>query len=145
MKKLTIGIDPDSAKHGVAIYDHKTLIDLKQFTLVEIMEFIQLSKDESYELLFSIEDVKANKFIYSRNVKSNSSVQSKIAISVGACQQSQEELMRLLDHLHVKYVKHKPQRGNWAKNRQQFEKVTGWKGRSNKDTRSAAYFGYLAA
>ena len=64
-------------------------------------------------------------------------------MSIGRCQQSQSELMRFLDEYKIKYVLHKPQKNNWAKNKHQFEKVTGWVGRSNEDTRSAAYFGFL--
>ena len=51
--------------------------------------------------------------------------------------------MQWLDSLGVPYKLHKPQKGNWAKDKARFEKVTGWKGRSNEDTRSAAYFGFL--
>jgi len=31
----------------------------------------------------------------------------------------------------------------WKKDKKQFELVTKWTGRSNEDTRSAAYFGWL--
>ena len=64
-------------------------------------------------------------------------------MAIGRCQQSQVELMRLIDDRNVNYVLHKPQKGNWAKNKAQFEKVTGWTKRSNEDTRAAAYFGWL--
>ncbi len=96
------------------------------------------------DVLFSIEDVCANNFVYARNSKGNKSVTSKIAMGIGRCQQAQTELMRWLDYYNIEYVLHKPQKGNWAKNKAQFEKVTGWKGKSNVDTRSAAYFGWLA-
>jgi hypothetical protein len=41
-------------------------------------------------------------------------------------------------------VRHKVSK-KWkdAAGKKEFERVTGWKGRSNEDTRSAAYFGYL--
>lgn len=54
------------------------------------------------------------------------------------------DLQRMLDHYEIPYVLHRPQAGNWADKRPLFEKVTGWKGNSNPDTRSAAYFGFLA-
>ena len=50
----------------------------------------------------------------------------------------------MLDKFHIQYVLNRPQRGNWANNKAQFERVTGWTKRSNEDTRAAAYFGYLA-
>jgi hypothetical protein len=142
--KIVIGIDPDTEKHGVAVYTNGRLADLRSLNLIEIITMI-LERKENEEMIFSIENVCANNFVYSRNMTRNTKVNMSIARNVGACQQSQTELMRALDHYEIKYVLHKPSRGNWAKNKTQFEKVTGWDKRSNEDTRSAAYFGYLAA
>ena len=142
--KYTIGIDPDSEKHGVAIYIGQTLQSLKEMTEVEIVEFINsIHEFTTHEIAFGIEDVASNNFIYARN-RSSKTVQSNIGVKVGRCQQAQVSLMRWLDHLDVEYKLFKPQRGNWAENKAHFERVTGWKARSNKDTRSAAFFGYLA-
>lgn len=93
---------------------------------------------------FSIENVAANQFVYSRNDKGSRANVSKIAMAIGRCQQAQIELCRQLDRLGIKHELHKPQRGNWADNPGLFKKVTGWIGRSNPDTRAAAYFGWLA-
>jgi hypothetical protein len=64
-------------------------------------------------------------------------------MSIGRCQQAQLELMRWLDHHRLPYVLHKPQAGNWSDKKALFEKITGWTGRSNEDSRAAAFFGYL--
>ena len=136
---LVIGIDPDSDKHGVAIYRDGVLEDLARFNTIELLNIIQYDS-----VLFSIEDVMANQFIYSRNQHSSKAAQSKIAMHIGRCQQAQVELMRWLDHTCNKYELHKPTKNNWAKNKPMFKKATGWTKKSNEDTRSAAYFGYLA-
>ena len=141
---IVIGIDPDSDAHGVAFYEDGKLFDLREMRLGEILEFCIRQLHEDYDVLVSIEDVISNKFIYARNVHSNSKVQSTIAMSIGRNQQSQVELERELTRHGIKYINFKPQKGNWAENKDQFEKVTGWDKRSNKDTRSAAFFGYLA-
>jgi hypothetical protein len=91
---ITIGCDPDSDKHGIAIYEGTKLISLHGWRITDVINFLAENKDK--EIQFSIEDVMANKFIYARNVKQNKTVQSKIAISIGRCQQSQVELMRML-------------------------------------------------
>ena len=57
-------------------------------------------------------------------------------------QQSQSELEGLFLYWDIKVVKHKISK-MWKKDKNQFEKVTGWTDRSNEDTRSAAYFGFL--
>ena len=141
---ITIGIDPDSKAHGAAVYRDGILSDLATMTLVDVMTFINSEENSETSLLFSIEDVMANQFVYSRNQHSSKAAQSKIAMHIGRCQQAQVELMRWLDHSCKKYELHKPVKGNWAKNKPAFEKATGWTKRSNEDTRSAAYFGYLA-
>lgn len=139
---ITIGIDPDAKASGVAIFYQGKLITLKNCTTVEIVSEI---KNKACDVLVSIEDVMANQFVYSRNQQASKSAQSKVAMHIGRCQQVQIEIMQWLDALGVPYKLHKPQRGNWAKDKARFEKITGWKGRSNEDTRSAAYFGFLEA
>lgn len=133
-----IGIDPDANRHGVAVYDGGELKELLMGYLSDVVKLI-----ESAPCLVSIENVTANKFVYSRNDKGSRANVSKIAMGVGRCQQAQVELCRQLDERGIAYVLHKPQADNWAKNKARFERVTGWSNRSNEDTRSAAYFGWL--
>ena len=71
-------------------------------------------------------------------------VKAKKSEHIGLCKQSQVELERMLSHYGIKIVKHKISK-TWKKEKAQFQAVTGWKGQSNEDTRSAAYFGWLGA
>jgi len=138
---IVIGVDPDSKRHGIAIYKDGQLIDLKMISLPEIME------EFSYELKntrWAIEDVAGQKYQYNRNKKATIGANMEQMRCLGTCQQAQVELMRMLDYHLIDYKLIKPQLGNWAKNKAQFAKVTGWTGRSNEDTRSAAFFGWLA-
>lgn len=136
-----IGIDPDAKASGVAVFLNGTLSSICNLTTVGIVEMVK----RHAPAVVSIEDVMANQFVYSRNQQASKSAQSKVAMHIGRCQQVQIEIMQWLDALGVRYVLHKPQKGNWAKDKARFEKITGWKGRSNDDTRSAAYFGFLEA
>jgi len=145
---ITIGCDPDSDKHGISIYEGGKLTKLLNLQLMDIHDMLEhgnYTTDLSQGVVFSIENVLANNFVYGRNRRQSKAVEAQILRSVGRCQQAQLELQRLLEWHDIPYVLHKPQKGNWADNKAQFEKVTGWKGRSNPDTRSAAYFGYLQA
>lgn len=141
---MIVGIDPDSEAHGVAIYHDGALEELHELALPNLVTLLKNYHGLYGIQLVSIENVLANNFIYAANNKTNKALQAKVGLSVGRCQQSQQELMRWLDHIQLRYILHKPQKGNWAENKKQFERVTGWKKRSNKDTRSAAFFGYLA-
>lgn len=135
-----IGVDPDTEKHGIATYTDDKLENLQNLNTIEIVEKFRFLNDA----VFSIENTLANNFIYGRNRTKNNLVNQKIMLNVGRCQQSQIELMRWLDYYGMPYILNAPTKGNWADNEEQFKRVTGWSKRSNKDTRSAAYFGYLA-
>ena len=137
---IVIGIDPDSVAHGVAIYRGGKLAELARMNLVELVKMLAEIKDP---VVMQIENVCANNFVYSRNNQASKAAQAKVGLSIGRCQQSQIELQRFLDAAQVPYVLHKPQKGNWAKDKPTFEKLTGWQGRSNEETRSAAFFGFL--
>jgi len=139
--QVVVGVDPDSKEHGVAVYRNGKLTALRMMATVDLV--ISLA-NELVKPVVSIENVLVQNFVYSRNAKARKAAHAKVGLSVGRCQQAQVELQRWLDYYQIPYVLHRPQAGNWAKNKNQFEKVTGWTGRSNADTRSAAYFGFLA-
>lgn len=142
---ITIGIDPDSDKHGVAIYDNGKLVALEMMNDIDIATKIipDLLKN-GIKCLFSIEDVNSQNFIYDRNVKTSTKATIEVARALGKCQQAQVSLQRMLDYYGIAYVNYPPQGGNWKGLKTQFKLVTGWKGKSNDDTRSAAFFGFLA-
>lgn len=140
MANTVIGIDPDAKKHGIAIYHDKKLLRL---LMLDLYDTVQLLRNEP-GVFVAIEDVMANKFVYSRNRKPTKAQESRVAMSIGRAQQAQVELCRLMDRFAIPYRLFKPQRGNWAKNSKQFEQLTGWTGKSNEDTRAAAFFGFLA-
>jgi hypothetical protein len=144
MQKIVVGVDPDAEKHGVAVYIDGVLTELAMLYGLDIArKFDRINPMGSSDIVFHIEDVMANQFVYARNTQHNKSAQSKVAMHIGRCQQAQVELMRILVAYELPYKLHKPQKGNWAKDKELFEKITGWTKQSNEDTRSAAYFGYL--
>jgi len=142
MSKIIIGIDPDSKAHGVSVYMDGKLTGLNCLTLVDIVKMIPQWQEEDKGVEFHIEDVCANNAVFSKGFIKNKAAEKNVARSVGKCQQAQVELERFLASFLIFPVKHKISK-MWKKDKAQFEKVTGWKGRSNEDTRSAAYFGWL--
>ncbi len=142
MPEIIIGIDPDSDKHGVARYFRGELVVLERMNLMDMIPLIEFTKRCEYEIEFHLEDVCANNAIFSKPGVANQKANLAVARGIGKCQQSQVELERFLNYYNIKIVKHKISK-MWKKDKKQFEMVTGWKGRSNEDTRSAAYFGWL--
>lgn len=142
---IVIGIDPDSDKYGVAIYDEGKLVELECKRLVEVMVLLSsgwLSRYNTDYIEVHMENVCANNAAFQKKGVKNKLASTAINRSVGKCQQAQIELERLFEYFKIPVVKHKTSK-MWKKNKVQFESVTGWNGRSNEDTRSAAYFGWL--
>ena len=138
---IIVGIDPDSDRHGVSVYEDGKLIRLLMMRRVDIIDEFRYM-----DCLFSIEHVSAHNALDNDKSTGNARVDQKIIRSVGKNQQSQIELMRDLDHYSIPYLLNK-RSAKWKKGNKEineFKLVTGWKGRSNPDTRSAAYFGFLA-
>jgi hypothetical protein len=144
MRQVTIGIDPDSDRHGVAIYVDGKLIALESWTLMDIYLYTerQLCRDD---VEFHIENVCANNATFHKGGVKNKRAGLTVTRSIGKCQQAQIELERALSLLDVKVVRHTISK-NWKSadsGKKALKKYTGWDGRSNEDTRSSAYFGWL--
>ena len=145
MANVIIGIDPDSKAHGVAAYVDGRLTSLGSNALIDIIEDIRgLTKEQRSNTTIHLEDVCANNATFAKSFVKNKKASTAITRSVGKCQQAQIELERVFEYYGVKVVKHKISK-MWKNKtgKKQFEIVTGWSGRSNEDTRSAAYFGWL--
>lgn len=138
---IIVGIDPDSKAHGVAVYDNGILRDLCSMTT---MQFISYIRGYSYlGIEVHIEDVNGKKAVW-HNKKGSQAAYGMTCQRVGMCKQAQKEIERVCEWYNIKVVKHKISK-MWkdANGKKQFKMVTGWTRRSNEDTRSAAYFGFL--
>ncbi len=135
---VVIGVDPGSKRHGVAVYRGSELVMLTMMKRNPLVRYAKAQK-----AIVFIEKVTANNFMYARNTHPSKAAQSKIAIGVGRNQQAQVELVEDLMELNITVKEYPPQSGNWANSPKAFQMHTGWTERSNKDTRSAAYFGWL--
>jgi hypothetical protein len=142
---IVVGIDPDSDRMGLAVYVDKQLCICTTATIPELITEYLPQLREKGDVLFSIENVLAQNFVYARNEKKTRGSHGAVCNSIGRCQQNQKELIRWLEHYDLPCVQYTPTQGNWANNANLFERVTGWTKRSNSESRSAAYFGWLAA
>ena len=141
--KYIIGIDPDSDRHGVAVYVDGKLHKMLGFTLIELWTHISVLGSDDIEV--HMENVCGNNAAFQKKGIHNARAGNNVARSLGKCQQSQVELERLFKHMGIKVVLH-PISKNWKDSKigkKAFEHYTGWSKQSNEDTRSAAYFGWL--
>lgn len=140
---VIIGIDPDSSANGVAVYQNGKLTELSNMTTIELFVYMNYNVSECEVHIEDVNGISSNAF----NVKSKDKLPVKLkkAEHVGKCKQAQIEVERVCESLKVKVVKHKVSK-MWKdadSGKKQFELITGWKGKSNTDKRSAAYFGWL--
>lgn len=145
MNHLIIGIDPDSEAHGVAVYIDGKIDRLESWDLIRIFHFTKRRLGLRDSVEFHIENVCAQNAAFAKKGIKNARAATNVNRSLGMCQQSQAELERALSHLEVE-ITHHPIASNWKKSEQgkkALKHYTGYDGRSNEDTRSAAYFGYL--
>lgn len=147
MKKYDIGIDPDSAGNGAAIFEDGKLILLKNMSAAALTLFcIPLVENPENRVRFHIEDVKATSAVFKERFKKGEKLESKLmkAQNLGMCKQAQTEVEAIAQLLEIKIFKYGIS-SRWKSQQEKalFERATGWKGRSNEDTRSAAFFGFL--
>ncbi len=142
---IIIGIDPDSSANGVAVYRDNSLSELLALNTFELTTFIACCLSEC-DVVAHIEDVCGISAAFTaRDKKKPLAVKLKMAQHIGMCKQAQIEVERVCEAYEVKVVKHKVSK-MWKdadSGKKQFELITGWKGQSNPDKRSAAYFGWL--
>ncbi len=144
MTKFVLGIDPDSKAHGVAVYENGNLIELHTLSTPRLSMLLENMKQFG-DVVVSIEDNDSISAVYSGRFKSKDSeaVKAKKAQHVGMVKQAQREVERWCELLDIKVIKQKPSSAWKDTHDKQFKLVTKWEGRSNEDTRSAAYMGYL--
>lgn len=137
---ITIGVDPDIKKSGVAVVDAGKLVSLHALPFAEIPDFLQSLGGPSV-VTVKIEDVAASKAMWSSNGKVGLRVKMSIAQDVGRVMAVAELLQQVLERAGYSVKMVKPLTGvvKRAKDDAElFNSITGWTGRSNPDKRDAA-------
>lgn len=143
MTKIIIGCDPDSDKSGISLYANGGLERLECMSLIDIYQLFKANELNNIFIELHIENLNGNSSsAFNHNRKMSQAVKFKVSESVGKCKQVQVEIERMAEHFGIKVIHHNVSSA-WKKDKSQFELATKWKGRSNEDSRSAAYFGFL--
>lgn len=135
--KYVVGIDPDLTKSGVGIYDGRNIV-LKTMSFWELIEFID-EKSTRVDTLFVFEDINSNN-AYHKGSGHGEKVKMTIMRKTGQAQGIAKLIEEYMKKKNVPYVMQKPLKGvlkKWKKDTDLFQKMTGYKGRSNQDNRDA--------
>ena len=138
---ITIGIDPDFVKIGVAVIHGKTIIHLESLSFVDMFEYIAAAGQKE-EVLIKLENPSAIKPLFGEKVKNKRSVREKICQDIGKCKATGSLIQQVLESQGYKVKLVPPLKGpvkrEAKKSDKYFNQITGWKGRSNEDKRDAA-------
>lgn len=148
MSKLIIGIDPDSHKLGVAKCRSGALCELLNMNVIELYIHLTTFEKEALsagEVAIHMENPKGSSSSAFNHKKGlTQAAKFKISEKVGMVKQAQSSVEQMAEILNIPVVHHRNSSA-WKKGAQAdlFKRITGWVGRSNEETRSAAYFAWL--
>ncbi len=143
MINYVIGCDPDSKANGIALYENGALTELMSLAAIDF--YLEFERLRGERVVFCVENTKKNGATFRKNGDNSEAKRRKIARDVGNCQQAQVEIVRAAEKLGFDVV-YMPISKRWKEGEIQtsdFKRLTGWTKRSNPDTRSAAWMGYL--
>lgn len=153
MIKVIYGIDPDSSRHGIAVYRKNEcskwylceLLNLNSIQLYKHLNEFEKLAVRAGELEIHMENpcgVSSSSFSHRRS--DPPAVKYKKSEGVGRVKQAQVSVEQVAAELKIPVVHHRNSKC-WKKGNDSklFERITKWQGRSNEETRSAAFFGYL--
>lgn len=146
--KLIIGIDPDSDKHGIAIYRNGALSELLNLNTIQLYKHITEREKVALrrgEIEIHMENPKGNSSSSFNHLPSlTQPAKFKISEKVGRVKQAQHSIEQMAEELGIPVTLYRNSSA-WKKgsDKKLFERATKWTGRSNEETRSAAYFGKL--
>lgn len=139
MKTLRIGIDPDTKKNGVAYwYKESKRLELENLTFFELFDSLKSLKIH-YKMTVVIDAGWLNKSNF-HVFGTNKSVNGQIGERVGANHETGKKIAEMCDYLGIDYELHKPVKSKVDK--ELFEKITGYTGRTNQETRDAGILVY---
>lgn len=135
-----IGIDPDLVRSGVAFVHGQKILELSTLSMPELIEYVVL-KAQAHEIEVLIEDVESIKPTFARKGTGLAAMR-KISQNVGQVKAAARLIREMLVSKGVDVKMVGPLTGavkmKAKKNSEYFNKLTGWGGRSNQDTRDAA-------
>jgi hypothetical protein len=159
---MKIGIDPDLTKSGVAVVVNGKIIFIKSMGFSELIAYVVGLTHEQAVVTVFLEDVDNKKPVFPKRLKqsnkgqnpllqfvghapsqcgSAAKVNMSIAEDLGKVKATARLIKEVLEDNGVTVKLVKPLRGPIKaakKNSAYFNKITGWTGRSNEDSRDAA-------
>jgi hypothetical protein len=137
--KVFIGIDPDVKKNGVAVwYQKPKRLELSNLKFFDVFDLIRLLKIRN-QIIVIIDAGWLNKSNF-HVTGTNKNVNGKIGERVGANHETGRKIAEMCIYLGVEHQLHRPTTSKV--NKEMFEKITGYKDRTNQENRDAGLLVY---
>lgn len=144
MKPYIIGIDPDTVKSGFAIYstEENALVELRAVKFFDLFEYLKQIKDMIFLCRIEAGWLNKKSNFHTRYGQSKAAGE-RISKNVGSNAETGRKIAEMCEYLGVEYELVKPI-GTKDIDHFIFKKITGWRGKTNQDTRDAGMlcFGY---
>nr|WP_218955418.1 hypothetical protein [Acinetobacter sp. YH01020] len=129
---MIIGIDPDLEKSGVAVLGHS--LELKNLTFSETVDLFRSQQDQIKKVVIEAgwENKKSN---FHSRIGQHKSVGERIAKNVGENHATGKLLAEMAKSCGLVVVLVKPTRTKLKA--EDFNRITGWQGRTNQEQRDA--------
>ena len=130
---MIIGIDPDLEKSGVAILSHS--LELKNLTFAETVDLFRRKQDQIKKVVIEAGWLNKKSNVHGRYGQSKSAGE-RIAKNVGENHATGKLLVQIAKSLNLNVIEVRPTRSK--KNKEEFNRITGWVGNTNQEQRDAA-------
>ncbi|MDN5622726.1 MAG: hypothetical protein L0G93_21690 [Acinetobacter sp.] len=131
-KDLIIGIDPDLEKSGVAVLGQS--FELKNLTFAETVELFRSHQDQIKKVVIEAGWMNRKSNLHSR-IGQSKCAGERIAKNVGENHATGKLLVEMAKSFGLAVVEVRPTKTK--KNSEEFNRITGWQGRTNQEQRDA--------
>ncbi|CAA0288949.1 hypothetical protein [Acinetobacter baumannii] len=131
--QIIIGIDPDLDKSGVAVLKDG-LLRLDNMRFYDLTQYFEVNKDQIKKVVIEAGWLNKKSNLHGR-IGQSKRAGERIAKNVGENHATGKLLAEMAESLGLTVVLVKPTKSK--KNSEEFNRITGWKGRTNQEQRDA--------
>ncbi|MFW6550097.1 hypothetical protein ACOCI4_01895 [Acinetobacter baumannii] len=131
--QIIIGIDPDLEKSGVAVLKDG-LLRLDNMRFYDLTQYFEVNKDQIKKVVIEAGWLNKKSNLHGR-IGQSKHAGERIAKNVGENHATGKLLVEMAESLGLTVVLVKPTKSK--KNSEEFNRITGWQGRTNQEQRDA--------
>ncbi|MDC5219195.1 hypothetical protein OHW53_11595 [Acinetobacter baumannii] len=131
--QIIIGIDPDLDKSGVAVLKDG-LLRLDNMRFYDLTQYFEVNKDQIKKVVIEAGWLNKKSNLHGR-IGQSKRAGERIAKNVGENHATGKLLVEMAESLGLTVVLVKPTKSK--KNSEEFNRITGWQGRTNQEQRDA--------